>query len=236
MQEVSAVSLEKEPGVLSKIIGVFISPRKSFESVDRKPNWVAPVVILLLFSLVASFAIMDVAVSERMEEQREKMIERGMSPTDADAALEKGMAIGKIAGYVFAPVGTVVTLLIVAGVLLFAGNVLLGGESTFKKAFAMYSYASLIGVLGFLLKIPLILQKQTMNVHFSLATFLPADQSKRFVYLLLSKVEIFSLWQLAVVCIGMGVIYHFHTKKAATVVVPLWAVYAIGSAAIGSLF
>ena len=41
-------SLGPEPGPLARVIGVFFSPAKTFESIARKPgmDWLLPVIIL----------------------------------------------------------------------------------------------------------------------------------------------------------------------------------------------
>jgi len=39
-----------EMGVIQRIINVFTSPEKTFESIRRKPAWVAPFIILIDFT------------------------------------------------------------------------------------------------------------------------------------------------------------------------------------------
>jgi hypothetical protein len=173
------------------------------------------------------------AMEERMAEQRDKLIEqRGMTPEQADQAMAVGAKIGKITAPIMAAVGTVVVIAVVALALLFVGNVILGGESTFKRLFAMYTWTSLIGVLATIVKVPLMLSRGTVNVQTSLASFLDPGKKGTFLYQLLARTDVFSLWQLVLVCIGMAVIYRFTVKKAATGVVALYVVYAIAAAAI----
>ena len=40
---------------IGRIIGVFFSPKATFEDIVRKPSWVLPVVLLTLFSIGVSF-------------------------------------------------------------------------------------------------------------------------------------------------------------------------------------
>ena len=40
-----------------RIIGVFFSPKNTFEDIVRKPSWVLPIVLLTVLSLAVSFCI-----------------------------------------------------------------------------------------------------------------------------------------------------------------------------------
>ncbi|MDZ7271774.1 MAG: YIP1 family protein [candidate division KSB1 bacterium] len=226
-------STAKGGSLLGTLVNIFVSPREAYEAIDRRPTWVFPLVLVLLSALVAAIFITPMAMEERMAEQRDKLIEkRGMTPEEADRALEVGAKIGKITGPVMAPIATVVVLVVVTLALLFLGNVVLGGASNFKKIFAMYTWTSLIGVLATIVKTPLMLSRGTVDLQTSLAAFLDPAQKGTFLYQLLARTDVFSLWELVLVCIGMAVIYRFTTKKAATGVVALYLVYAVAAAAV----
>ncbi len=215
------------------IINVFLSPREAFEAVDRKPTWVLPFVILLIVTIASAIVVTPIAMEDRLDDQRDKLIEeRGMTQEEADRAMEMGAKIGKIAGPITAPIGVGLYLIIFAAVLLFLGNILMGGESNFKKVFSMFTYSSMIGVLGSLISIPIMFSKKTMEVPTNLGVLLNIEDKGSFMYHLLTKVELFTIWQLVVVSIGMAVIYRFTTKKAATGVVILYILYALIASAI----
>ena len=226
----------KEMGVLQRIIGVFTSPRQTFESVDRKPDWLVPFVIILVVSLAFTLALRPIMLEEQFEKQREAMLERGMSESQVDEQLQKGQKIAQITAPIGALVASALSLLIVAAVLLFCGNVVMGGEAKFKKVFAVNTWASLIGVLGIIIKAPFIWQKQTIQIHFGLAAFLSEDQAKTFLYKVFANVELFTIWGLIVLGIGLAVIYKWTTQRALTLVFVLWLIYVFGSAGLASLF
>ena len=221
--------------LLGTLVNIFVSPREAYEAIDRQPRWVLPLVIVIIAAVVAGMFVAPMAMEERMAEQRDKLIEqRGMTPEQADQALAVGAKIGKITAPIMAAVGSVVVIVVVALALLFLGNVILGGESSFKKLFAMYAWTSLIGVLATIVKVPLMLSRGTANVQTSLAALLDPGQKGTFLYQLLTHTDVFSLWQLLLVCIGMAVIYRFTVKKATTGVVPLYVIYAVVAAVIGA--
>ena len=102
--------------------------------------------------------------------------------------------------------------------------------------FSVYTYASLIGMFGLLLRIPLILSKQTADVHFSLASFMSPDQSKTILYNILKGFEIFSIWQFIVLAIGFAVIYKFSMKKSGWTMAVLFLITVFVMAGFSQMF
>ena len=56
-----APDAQSQPAIspIGRIVGVFFSPKATFEDIVRKPSWVLPVVLLTLFSIGVSFAIVS---------------------------------------------------------------------------------------------------------------------------------------------------------------------------------
>ncbi|MBC8183945.1 YIP1 family protein [candidate division KSB1 bacterium] len=226
----------KDLSVVQKLVGVFFSPRDSFESIDRKPDWLVPLIVVVLITLIFTMVTLPITMPEQMEKQRVKFEERGMSDDEIDQAMAMGEKIGKISGPIGAVIVVPIMLLIFALIFWFVGNIVLGGQTTFKKMFSVYTYSSLIGMFGLLLRIPLILSKQTADVHFSIASFLPADQSKTFVYNILKGFDIFAIWQYIVLAIGFAVIYKFSMKKSGWTMAVLFLITILISAGFSQMF
>lgn len=221
---------------MQRIFGVFFSPKNTFEDIDRKPTWVVPVALILAIVVAFTIITMPITMPEQMEKQREKMLERGMGDDQIDQIMASQEKIGKFIGPVGAVISTIIILLIFAGILIFVGNIVLGGKTTFKTMFSVYVHSSLIGMLGMLLSLPLIIQKQTANVHFSLALMLSEDQSKTILYNVLKAFGLFSIWQYVVLAIGFAVIYKFSMKKAGIAMVVLFLIYVGFSVAMAQIF
>jgi len=226
----------EESGFLQKIIGVFTSPAKTFASIDAKPSWLVPLIIVAAVNLIFVFVAGDIITNETLTQQEEGMMEKGMDSDQIAQALDTTEKVMKYTVPIFAVVGPVVVLIIVAGVFLFVGNVVLGGAATFKKVFSVTTWSWLILTLYALIVLPLVLAKETMQVNFSLATFLSDDQRKTFVYQLLSRIDIVYFWWIVVYGIGLAVIYKMKTQKMVTVVAVVYAIYAVVASALSGLF
>lgn len=233
-----------EPGVqeprdlnlISRIINVFVSPSKTFQAVSNKPKWAWPLVISLLLTFAAMWVLTPVIMTDSKSTMEEKMLERGMSQDQVDNAVAQAAKYQK---YSIAPTTLVAGLamtFILAGIWLFVGNTVLGGSAKFAQMMGVIVYSGFIGLLGLLIKMPIMLSQQTMNVHFSLATFM-ADASKdTFLYKLLANVEIFNIWTIAVYAIGIAIVAKLKVKSVWPWVLILTALYWVAAAGLGSVF
>lgn len=219
-----------------RIIGVFLSPGKTFEDLDRRPDWILPLVIILIITLAFTIITSPITMPEQMDKQRVKMEERGMSDEQIEQALTTGEKVGKILAPIGAIVGTTIMLLIFTLMVWFVGNIVLGGQTTFKKIFSVYNYSSLIGALGMIVTLPVVLAKKTANVHFSLASFLSDDQSQTLLYKILRSFGVFSIWQYIVLAIGFAAIYKFSMKKSGWTIVVLFLIYVMITVVLSQIF
>lgn len=225
-----------EMNVIQKIIGIFTSPAKAFASIDLKPTFILPLLIMIVISLLFAYTARDVIKEEGFERQEQIMQERGMDQEQIDQAMAQGEKMMAYTMPVFAVLGTIVLLIVVGGVFLFVGNVVLGGKTTYKKVLSVTAWSWLILSLYSLVMLPLVLAKHSMNVTFSLATFLSADAKGTFLYGLLSKIDIFYIWWIAVYSIGLAVIYKMETRKTAIAVTVVYLIYAVIASSFAGMF
>lgn len=224
----------KEMGVFGRIVGIFTSPRETFESIDQKPTWLVPFLIIVIVMIVLQFLAMDIAMKDRLADMQARDM-----PADQFERARDQMESWKYVGFAFIPVGMLVVWVIISGILLFGGNTMMGGETKFKKVFSVLAWSGLIGLVGEVIKTLLILSKgTTRGVVLSLAFVLPTPelgQSPPVLYRLLSQFGLFTIWELVLWIIGLAVIYRFTTKKSATLVLSLWAIWIVISVTLGSV-
>jgi hypothetical protein len=121
----------------------------------------------------------------------------------------------------------------VAGILLFVGNIIMGGDANYKKMLSLYSYSSLIGIFSHVVNLVLMLKKQTMEVYTSLAAFFPASAKESILFKIAGVFDIFMIWQLMVVAIGMSVMYQITTRKSFIVIGILYILFSAIAIALG---
>ena len=234
-EQLSSVPQEKATmDGFSKIVNTFFEPKKLFQSLKIKPTWLVPFIIVAIlgmgsfwftFPLIMKDVVTNIQENERFTEEQKEMIIERIGGADHPPVYQLA----------FAPVGVLVYLFLIAGVLFLVFNVLLGGDSSFKRVLSVFSYSTLIAIPQAIVKLPLIFAKQTVNVQTSLAIFLSPDDKETFLYKVLGGLDVFTLWQVLVISLGLAVMYNYTMKKSFTVVLILWILLIVVGAALSTL-
>jgi hypothetical protein len=118
---------------------------------------------------------------------------------------------------------------VMAAIILLMGTVVFGGSAKFMQLVALICFTDMISVLGQIIKMPLMVMKQTMDIRTSLAVLLPGSDVKSVAYTLLNSfTDVFLVWQIILVIAGVAVIYNFSKgKAAATVLIPVGVIAVI---------
>ncbi|MEJ2054564.1 MAG: YIP1 family protein [Calditrichaceae bacterium] len=226
----------KSMNALSKAINIFVSPREAFESINEKPTWLFPYIIITVFVLFMMFMTKDLQTQDQINAMRAN----GMTEQQLDN-MESNMRgpLGYI-GFVIAPAGMLIVNLVIAALLLVAANLMIGEkEISYKKIFSMLMWAGLVGIISVLISTFLAMQKGTMiGISLDLSALLPAvppGESKSFLYRLLARFDIFVFWQMALWVIGLSVMYKTTIKKAIAPVATLWVIWVIIAVGLGGV-
>lgn len=227
---------ESDMSFFQRVINVFFAPSKTFAAVQKNPRWILPMVLVLLLSTIMTWYIAPAIQKEQQEKMVTQLENRGMDQAQIDEAIEKSQSWMKYFLYPSAIIGGLLVILAMAGIWLFVAKTLLAGEACYAHMLEVVSLSMLIPTLGMLVKAPIIRFKETINVHFSLATFMPDSAKESFIYKFLMNTDIFNIWYIAVLCIGISVVAGLKVKKVWPLVVGLLVLWYLGSAAIGGLF
>jgi len=198
-----------------RLMGIFISPTETFADVARKPDFLAPLVLLVLISVVGSEVFLHKIGMEPILKWAFEHSTRtaNMSPDEMQGMLGKivpfytWMARGM--GFVWAPL--VVLLGAVVG--LVTVNNIFGGQITFKTAFSISSYAYAVNIIYYLM-VPIMVVfgdpehyiSNPQNPSPTSAGFFlnPLDISKPLLALA-GSLEIFTVWYMALLAVGSSV-------------------------------
>ena len=223
---------EPKPNPFARMIGVLFSPNETFASIARRPDWVVPLLTIVLIGYVTTFFIMprldwDAVVS--MQEEQIKAKNPNMSQEDLDRVEKMTKAGGKVFAWI-APVIFVLWYLLVAGVLLLAFR-LLGGQGTFRQAFSATLYAWMPLLLnGIILTIVavarggLIDPTQMPTLVKSNPAFLVNMKAQPVLFALLASIDIFTIWTVVLLIIGFAALSRVSKAKAAAIVISMWVV------------
>src|SRR5437763_817168 len=130
--------IEPAPSSFGRIFGVLFSPDTTFQSIARRPTWVAPLLVMIVISIASGFILssrIDWAAPAREAMEGRKDV----PPEQMERAVRMAGAMGKVLAWA-GPVFLVIAMLIVSGILLLAFR-MFGGEGNFLQAWSATLYA-----------------------------------------------------------------------------------------------
>ncbi len=223
-------------GLLSRFIGVITSPKATFQSVIAHPRWFGMLALTCvtvgllvggyLMTKAGQDAWLDAATnspfSGQVSDQQYAGMQR-MAPYVGYFAL--------LQMFVFVPIIYVVC----AGLLYLVFNVMTGGNATFKQIFAVVAHTGPIAVLAQLFTVPMNMAQGSLSSKTNLAVFLPMTEGS-FLGRLLGTIDVFLVWQLVVLAIGLGVLYRRRTQPIAITLFVIYGVIGLMIAAVMTQF
>lgn len=223
-------------GGFARVIGVLVSPVRTFESIATKPTWLIPILLSCILSVVLlmlfgtrvgwrGFMERKLANDQRFEQ---------MSPQDREVNLERAVKIGTISAYVIGPVAPIVYAVITAAVLLAAFNLLANARIGFITSLSIVSYgwvpflvSGILGVILLLVKDPSTIDLEHL-VASNVGAFLSNDAPK-WLLALATSIDLFVFWVIGLLALG----YHKASPKRVSfgkslvIVICVWVIWVL---------
>ena len=228
-----------------RLIGMFSSPGKVFESLRARPVFLD---MLLFFTLVGALSYLPIhSVIQR--EAVSQMVEQ-IEGNDNIPAEKQEEVIDQQRAFMEGPmfmVSALVGSLLIAPLMLLLWGFLVwllyafgsGADLTFRQAFAAVTHLSVLFLAAGMIKIPLILAKGSAQVATSLALLSPDSNPRSVIYAFLNSFDIFTIAILAVMAMGMVRLARVSPAKSWTLVIILFLIglgFSVGGAMIGEMF
>ena len=235
--QASAPAPQASISPFGRIMGVFFSPKATFEDIVRKPSWILPAAIILLLSLAGVTALnQHFNWREYMAQQMEKNSRTAqLSPEDKEKQIEGGVKYAPIAATVSAVVLPILGILVVTLVLMDAYNLMAGAGVNFKTSLAIVTHslipASIVGTFLFVLVLflkPVGMFDLENPVATNLAVLLPEDSAK-WLLALTKNIDLLELWKILLLAIGFAAVNPRKLKggKSFTIVLSVFLVYVV---------
>lgn len=153
-----------------------------------------------------------------------------MTPHDREVKIDQARKVAALASYAGAAFGTGLSALLGALVVWLAFKVV-GSNPGFPQTFTVMCWALLPGAIESLLSIPALLMRKTIPVEqlaaifpANLGTLLPVGSDGPLAHLL-GAVDLFSLWALWLVAVGMAGVAKVSGRRALVTMIVLWLAY-----------
>lgn len=229
-----SVQNKPDPGLFARLIGVLFSPKETFAAIVARPRWLAVMIVTLVMSSAAYYVILSSQDMQDaiVDQQVRAMESRGNVVSDQQIA-----NIERFIGYL--PVGYAVGIFVlgplfgaaIAGIVTGIFTTLMGGNGTFKQVFAVMNHAGFIPAISALFIAGMLaVGAKPIGARppgANLGVFLPMLEDTSFPAVLLRSIDMFLLWWMVVLAIGLGVLYKRRTGPIATTFIGLYIVIAL---------
>jgi len=172
--EVNTDSGTEELSLIQRLIGIVISPSKTFSYIKEKPDWIFPLLITITISISVQIVIKPYFFNSK---EYDKLITEVMEKADIDREAAEEMMHKNMT--IFMPVGVLIMtpllMLLLSGAMFLGGNLVMGGETSFKHLYSVNAYLGIVGAVGMLLKLPLIIAKGSADTVTSFAILMPPE-------------------------------------------------------------
>jgi hypothetical protein len=227
---------EQTMGFWAKLGNIFGSPTKTFEVLEKKPTWILPLGLLIVVSVILTQLAFPIIMNAQLEGLRNNP---NLTPEQIElyeTQFTENVNTQRIITVAAQVLGTPIVFFIVVGIFYFIGNILLGGDATYKKVLAVFCWSACILILSSIVTTPLIIIKESLSVSLSPAMLLSGEALGTKLYTLLSKFDFFMIWFLAVFAVGFGIIYKFSKAKAFVTVGITWGIWIAISVILSDFF
>jgi Yip1-like protein len=208
-----------------RILNAYFAPAKTFEDIRRNQSWWIPWLLISIAAAAFFFTVekkvgFDTIVRQQIAHGPE-FAQRAMEqlpPEQREKAINQRIAGSRIIYLYFSWAITLISGLILAALLMGAFNFILEADIPFKNALSVTFHALLVRVLAALIGI-LVLFKgvdpEGFDIQNPIATnlgvLLDPNTSNKFLYHLLSGIDIFTIW--LIILLGMGFAIQSRKKK-----------------------
>ncbi len=217
----------------ARVWGILTAPRETFADVVARPRWfgMMALVVVLTAVLTGGFLSTKVGQTAWLDQAVRSSESFGRQVSDQQYQAMEKMApyAGVLAAVQIAVISPVFTL-ILAGILFAVFNAALGGDSSFRQLFSVVVHASAITVVQQLFVTPLNFVRESMSSATNLAVFLPMLDEGSFLAKLLGTIDLFLIWWVVVLSIGLSVLYRRKTGPIAASLFVVYGIIAIGIA------
>ncbi len=238
-----AAVVAQKPNPWGWMVGVILDPVGTFTQIvshtaDPHPTdpakvkdttrwWLPLIVVAVVAIAVTMWVVPNIVIPMQREIIEEMVFEQGGSQADVDRAASMASGFALPSGIIGAVIQTFLMLFIIAGVLHLLMK-MVGGKGTFRDGRAVVAYSMVISAIGSLVKLPIMISKETMMPEIGPTLLFPdlepSDKLFKFLY---TGFDVFTIWWMIILVLGLAVGYRVSRGKSVAVVLILWVLMAV---------
>lgn len=223
-------------GLLSRAFGIVLSPKATYAAIVARPRVLGAMLLVIFISCAGTFALLSTEVGQNaaLDQQIQQRESFGQPPlTDAQyAQMERFLPYFKYIGVASVAFSLVLIFLVCAGLLFAVFNAILGGDATFKQVLALVVHSGFVFSVSTFFSLPLNYARESLTSATNLSVFVPFLEETSFVSRFLGALDLFFIWWILNLAIGLGVLYK---RRTGPIGVGLFMVYVVIALVIASV-
>ena len=227
-------------GLLARAVGVVVSPKATYANVAAHPRILGVLGLVLLVLVLASTTFSASPLGKELTLEQAVRLMEGFGVQVSDqmyTQMETRIMNQRPYGAAIQPaVSFPIMAAVCAGIILAVYTALLGGDAKFKAVYAVVVHSGVLLALQTLFVYPMFYLKESMASPTSMAVFLPFLDETTFVARFIGAVDLFYLWWIVNLAIGVGVLYRRRTSPIVWTMMAVYAVIALVIAGVGAAF
>jgi hypothetical protein len=234
---VDTVAADARPkNLVSRVVGVITAPRATYADVAARPRALGVLLVIIAITAAALGVFMSTEVGREaaLDQQIRTMESFGIHANDTQyERMKEAVARPPVVAMIGQAVFLVAIAALVAGIALAVFN-LMGGDGTFRQTFAVVAHSGVIVALQQLFVMPLNYARQSLSSPTNVGVFFPFLDENTFPARLLGGIDLFLVWWIVSLAIGLGVLYKRRTAPVAMTLLGVYVVLAVIVAAVKS--
>ncbi len=231
-----------------RLLNVIIDPAATFRDLARAPRWWSPWLVLSVVSLVFVVLLSQRVGFEQLSANQIAMSSRAdqfdkLPPAQQQQALTRSAMIMRAVTF-GVPLTTLLMYVIIAGVLMGVFNAGMGADLKFSTMLAIATYSGVVHVIGTVMAIALLvapgLEPDKYNIAnpsgTNIAYYLDPATANKFLYNLLSGVDVIAIWLIVLMGIGVATLSKVKRATAIATIGGLYLAWKLITAALSAAF
>lgn len=226
VQPVKKITLAQ---IAARLLGIVVAPRKTLSNVSFERNVWIPILIISL-SLVLIRLVIAPEMNTKLQDPefiQKYSQQRGITEAKAVEELKLVYSLSPFITLVESPVLVIVGTAIVSFIVLLIGKRIYKIAVPFRNIFNMVSWASVVSAIPLFLSVPLKLINSEWDLPTNPGFLMPVDSIGPYFYQLLQTLDIFLIWEIGLISVGMSVLYKVTFQRALNSVGTMFIIFIV---------
>jgi len=213
------------------MVEIITDPGVRFQRALKQKDWARPLFVFLIATGITATVVFYLYIVPNPDLILARLADRGLTPEQID---EVATRLTSTEGLVFSVIQSLIATAIrifITTLFFFLTLILLEQKQRFVDVLTITTNASLIGIVGYLIRTPLlIITRREPATGFGLLV----SETNTFLARFLYRLDLFAGWEVTILILGLALLTRSDWRRLAVIIIPCWILYNLVMAHITS--